>query len=100
MAKNLDNEELIGGRRVQGRDDRIIQLIGYMLIGIFALICVLPFYLIVVASFTDESSLIRNGYPLFFRDFSIESYKLCLKNPMSILIAYANTIGVTLVGCF
>ena len=98
MAKNLDNEELIGGRRVQGRDDRIIQLIGYVLIGIFALICVLPFYLIVVASFTDESSLIRNGYPLFFRDFSIESYKLCLKNPMSILIAYANTIGVTLVG--
>ena len=98
MAKNLDNEELIGGRRVQGRDDRIIQLIGDVLIGIFALICVLPFYLIVVASFTDESSLIRNGYPLFFRDFSIESYKLCLKNPMSILIAYANTIGVTLVG--
>lgn len=98
MAKNLDNEELIGGRRVQGRDDRIIQFIGYVLIGIFALICVLPFYLIVVASFTDESSLIRNGYPLFFRDFSIESYKLCLKNPMSILIAYANTIGVTLVG--
>ena len=98
MAKNLDNEELIVGRRVQGRDDRIIQLIGYVLIGIFALICVLPFYLIVVASFTDESSLIRNGYPLFFRDFSIESYKLCLKNPMSILIAYANTIGVTLVG--
>ena len=98
MAKNLDNEELIGGRLVQGRDDRIIQLIGYMLIGIFALICVLPFYLIVVASFTDESSLIRNGYPLFFRDFSIESYKLCLKNPMSILIAYANTLGVTLVG--
>lgn len=98
MAKNLDNEELIGGRRVQGRDDRIIQVIGYVLIGIFALICVLPFYLIVVASFTDESSLIRNGYPLFFRDFSIESYKLCLKNPVSILIAYANTIGVTLVG--
>ncbi len=71
-----------------------------MVIGIFAVFCVLPFYLIIVASFTEEDSLIRNGYPLFFRKLSIESYKLCLKNPVSILTAYANTIGVTVVGTF
>lgn len=98
MAASFENEELSGGRRVQGKDDLIIQIIGYILVGIFALLCVFPFYLIVVASFTDEASLIRNGYPMFFRDFSIESYKLSLKNPVSILIAYGNTIGVTLVG--
>lgn len=100
MAASFENEELTGGRRVQGKDDLIIQIIGYILVGIFALLCVFPFYLIVVASFTDEASLIRNGYPMFFRDFSIESYKLSLKNPVSILIAYGNTIGVTLVGTF
>lgn len=100
MAATYENEELTGGRRVQGKDDLIIQIIGYVLIGIFALACVFPFYLIVVASFTDEASLIRNGYPMFFRDFSVESYKLSLKNPVSILIAYGNTFGVTLVGTF
>ena len=100
MASNIESEELIGGRRVLGKDDLIIQIIGYVLIGIFALICVVPFYLIIVASFTDEGSLIRNGYPLFFTDFSVEAYKLSLKNPVSILIAYANTIGVTVVGTF
>ena len=100
MEASFENEELTGGRRVQGKDDLIIQIIGYILVGIFALLCVFPFYLIVVASFTDEASLIRNGYPMFFRDFSIESYKLSLKNPVSILIAYGNTIGVTLVGTF
>ena len=98
MAKKMNEEEMSGGRRVMGMDDRIIQIVGYLLIGIFALFCVLPFYLIVVASFTDEASLIRNGYPLFFRDFSLEAYKLGLKNPVSILKAYGNTIAVTLVG--
>ena len=58
----------------------------------------IPFYLIIVASFTDEASLIRNGYPLIPTDFSIESYRLSLKNPTSILMAYGVTIGVTFFG--
>lgn len=66
--------------------------------GLFALLCVIPFYLIIVASFTDESSLIRNGYPLIPTDFSVQSYLLCLKNPTEILRAYGTTIGVTVVG--
>lgn len=84
--------------RRMSKDVLAVNLVGYILIGLFALACVLPFYLIIVASFTDESSLIRNGYPLILKDFSIESYKLCLKNPVSILTAYGTTIGVTVVG--
>lgn len=97
MAKNFD-EELTGGRRVRGKDDIAIRAVGYILIGVFALICAIPFYLIIVASFTDEASLIRNGYPLIPTDFSIESYRLSLKNPTSILMAYGVTIGVTFFG--
>lgn len=97
MAKNFD-EELTGGRRVRGKDDIAIRAVGYILIGVFALICVIPFYLIIVASLTDEASLIRNGYPLIPTDFSIESYRLSLKNPTSILMAYGVTIGVTFFG--
>ena len=97
MAKNFD-EELTGGRRVRGKDDIAIRAVGYILIGLFALICVISFYLIIVASFTDEASLIRNGYPLIPTDFSVESYRLSLKNPTSILMAYGVTIGVTFFG--
>lgn len=97
MAKNFD-EELTGGRRVRGKDDIAIRAVGYILIGLFALICVIPFYLIIVASFADEASLIRNGYPLIPTDFSVESYRLSLKNPTSILMAYGVTIGVTFFG--
>lgn len=85
-------------KRKLGRDERSVAIVGYILIGLFALICLLPFYLIIVASFTDEASLIRNGYPLIPTDFSVQSYLLCLKNPVAILKAYATTIGVTVTG--
>lgn len=80
------------------KDQLAVNILSYILIGLFALICVIPFYLIIVASFTDESELIRNGYPIFPTAFSIQSYLLCLKNPVSILKAYGTTIGVTVVG--
>lgn len=79
------------------RDELSVNIVGYILVGLFALVCVIPFYLIIVASFTDEASLIRNGYPLIPTDFSLQSYMLCLKNPVAILKAYGTTIGVTLV---
>lgn len=85
-------------RRVWTRDAISLNVIGIVLITIFALLCIIPFYLIVVASFTPESSLIRDGYPLYPTAFDVQSYLLCLKNPVSILMAYGTTIGVTLVG--
>ncbi len=102
MADNFDVVELEHGKGVHGRDELTIQIVGYILIGLFALVCLIPFYLIIIASFTDESSLIQNGYPLWMKikDFSVQSYQLCIKNPVSILMAYGNTIGVTAVGTF
>ncbi len=87
-------------RRKLTKDALSVNIVGYVLIGIFALLCVIPFYLIIVASFTDETHLIRNGYPLLIKEFSVQSYQLCLKNPISILKAYGNTIGVTVFGTF
>lgn len=33
--------------------------LGYELLFVFGLLCVIPFYLIAISSFADESSLIR-----------------------------------------
>lgn len=97
---NFGDIELEHGKGIHGRDELTVQIVGYILIGLFALICLLPFYLIILASFTSESSLIQSGYPLWIRvkDLSVQSYTLCIKNPISIILAYANTIGITLVG--
>ena len=84
--------------RRRGVDVVVVNVVGYALIGLFALACVIPFYLIIIASFTSDSTRIWEGYPLFLRELSLESYHLCLKNPTAILRSYATTIGVTLVG--
>lgn len=98
MKRGKDNMA-IRHRRHYGMDAISMNLVAYIFIGFFALICLLPFYLIIIASFTPETSLIRNGYPLVpTGEFSVESYGLCLKNPTEIVSAYATTIGVTLVG--
>jgi putative aldouronate transport system permease protein len=93
----MTNSKIHHGKRMS-KDTLAVNLLGYVLIGLFALICIIPFYLIILASFTSEASLIRNGYPVIPTDFSIQSYLLCLKNPVSILKAYGTTIGVTAVG--
>ncbi len=98
MSKNT-----VIAKKVRVSSDQIaVNVLGWVLIGIFALFCVLPFYLIIVASFTAETSLIREGYPLIprIKDLSLDAYKLSLKNPMAIIISYATTIGVTAVGTF
>mgnify|MGYP005761203351 CR=1 FL=1 len=88
-------------KKKYGIDTITMNIAAYLLIGMFALVCILPFYLIIVASFTPEASLIKNGYPLIpTGEFSLESYGLCLKNPEQILRAYGVTIGITVVGTF
>ena len=83
--------------RVTG--DRIIfSAVGYILLTAFALLCVVPFYLIIVASFTSEKAIMSQGFSLLIRDFSIEGYRIALKNPTLIGRAYINTIGVTITG--
>ena len=99
MSKNALMKKKHSGQ-ITGTDTIVINIIGYILIGFFALICVIPFYLIIVASFTSEATLIRSGYPIFPVEFDVQSYALCLKNPISIMKAYGTTIGVTAIGTF
>lgn len=84
----------------KGKDKIAFNIIAYTLVTLFSLLCVIPFYLIVVGSFTDESKIITEGYSVFLNasNFSLEAYKMALRNPQSILHAYAITIFVTVVG--
>lgn len=71
---------------------------GYFFLCLFALICIVPFFLIVASSFTSENYIIRNGYVLWPKDFSMAAYELVFKNPIKILRAYGITIFVTVTG--
>ncbi|WP_339316671.1 carbohydrate ABC transporter permease [Paenibacillus sp. FSL R10-2734] len=79
-------------------DERIFNAVGYPFVGILAIICFIPFLLILASSFSSEQSIIQHGYSLFPREFSLEGYKLVFENPESILRSYGVTLLVTVVG--
>jgi len=81
-------------------DMKIFNVFAYSIVTIFAIICVIPFYLIFIGSFTDEKWILKNGYSFFLNaeSFSLEGYKMVFKAPETILSAYGVTIFVTVVG--
>lgn len=86
----------------KGKDKVIFDIISYVLVSLFALACLIPFYLIIVGSFTKESTIVKTGYSFFVsaKTFSLEAYEMALKNPMTIVHAYGVTIFVTVMGTF
>lgn len=98
MMKKAPGRPLHPSKRKWTGDVILFNIVGYTLLAAFALLCFLPFYLVVVSSFEAESNLVREGFTLYLRDFSLESYKMSLKNPENILRAYGVTTTVTVIG--
>lgn len=66
-----------------------------ILLSAFAL---LPFLLLIIASFTDETVALLNGYSYFPEKMSLEAYKYIVQNSSTFFRAYGITILVTAVG--
>lgn len=80
------------------KDELVFKLIGYPILTIFAVVCILPFILIVSSSLTDETAIITQGYNLWPEKFSTAAYQLIFRNPIRIVRAYGMTIAVTIFG--
>jgi putative aldouronate transport system permease protein len=79
-------------------NSKAFQIIANILMFLFTIFCLFPFVLLVVSSFTDEGTLIRNGYSLFPEKFSLESYAYMYERLDTIVRAYGITVLVTVVG--
>lgn len=63
-----------------------------------SLCCLLPFLLLVTSSFTEETTLMRNGYSFFPEVWSVESYAYLFRSGSTIIRGYGMTVLVTVVG--
>lgn len=86
------------GKIRKGKDYISLHVIAYVFCSIIALLCLLPFIMIVTGSLSSEQTIIENGFALWIQDFSIEAYKTVFRDPMVVVRAYATTIGLTAVG--
>lgn len=82
----------------KGSDARMLDIISYGFCGIVALVCLIPFIMIISGSLSSEEAITQNGFSLLPQDFTLEAYKTVFEEPMVVIQAYVTTIGLTLIG--
>ncbi len=84
--------------------DRIVRGFGYVFVTIFAVLCLIPFVLMISTSFSTESEITRTGFALIPKGFTTHAYDLLLRNSKQLIGSYVVTIimtaGGTLLGLF
>lgn len=75
-----------------------IHVVTYVVVTVFSLICILPFWMIVASSFSSEEAIRRSGFTLFPQQISTYAYELLFRSPDQMLGAYVVTICLTAVG--
>lgn len=83
---------------IRRNDVMIFNGIGYVIVSILAVLCLIPFIFVISGSFTREQSLYLYGYRLIPVEFSVEAYSVIFKAPKDIIQSYLVTIFLTVTG--
>lgn len=81
----------------KGADDYAVSIISYLVSGIFALVCFLPFLLVIVYSFTPYDLYLQNHFNFFPERTTLDAYRMVLDYPY-IWSGYKNTLFIAAVG--
>jgi len=76
----------------------VFDIIKYFLLTVTAIICVLPFILIISGSLSDNGTILREGYGILPKNFTLSAYEMIFEFPQEIIQAYKITIYYTVVG--
>ncbi len=79
-------------------ETRVFEFLAYMILSVTAVVCVLPFMLIISSSFESNTTIVNEGYSLFIRDFTTEAYRTIFDAAESLIRAYGVTTYTTIVG--
>ena len=80
------------------KDERRFQVLAHIVLIILSLLAVIPFFLLIISSFTDNNTLIANGYSFTPAKWSIYAYQYIFKTGNSVLHSYVISIVLTLLG--
>lgn len=80
------------------RSDIILQSISYVFVTLFALFCLAPFVLILSASFSSEAAIMKTGFGILPKDFTLTAYEWIFRAPRQVVGSYIVTITMTVCG--
>ena len=83
---------------IKSKDYYILQAVGYFVVTVVALLCIIPFLLIISGSLSTELDIVKKGFGFLPRNFSTDAYKLIFRNPKTIIDAYKVSLTVTILG--
>ncbi|WP_425284710.1 carbohydrate ABC transporter permease [Fictibacillus solisalsi] len=88
--------------RKKHRDPRAlspaVNTIITILLGILAFACIFPFIYVIIISFTSEESIVRNGFQIIPKNWSMDAYHYLWSMKEQLFRSYGVTIFVTIVG--
>jgi putative aldouronate transport system permease protein len=85
-------------KAIRMKSDEGFSVIALIIMSIFAVICVIPFLLIVSGSLSSEMAITVNGYRLLPQDFSLAAYSYLWARKATILRCLGLSVLVTGVG--
>ncbi len=80
------------------KDQKRWRIAAHIVMILMSLLAIMPFILLIIASFTDETVALLNGYSYFPEKLSLDAYKYIAENATTFVRAYGITIFVTVVG--
>jgi putative aldouronate transport system permease protein len=81
-----------------GRIKPVTNVLIHVFFILYILICILPIILVFMISITDNTSLLRYGYNLIPREFSLSAYEHIFRGSRAIINAYVQSVRVTVIG--
>lgn len=75
----------------------VFNAIGFAYVTAITAFCLVPFWLMISGSISDNQSVVRYGYGIVPRDVSLRAYEIIFEVPQRVLRSYAVTIGTTAV---
>ena len=97
QSKDLASSSL-GSKVKLSTSSKLFYILAYVSVGLMALICIVPFIVLISGSFTSENYIRTQGYSLFINEFSTKAYELIFRNPVTVFRAYGISILITGVG--
>lgn len=83
---------------MRSKDEKRWRAASHIILIILSFLAVMPFILLVIASFTDEKVALTDGYSYFPAKLSLAAYSYIANEASTIFRAYGVTIIVTVVG--
>lgn len=82
-------------RQKLARSEKALNIVTYIILTIVVIFCALPFILVVSGSFSDSALIMKDGYSILPRGFSLDGYRSIFLFPKQIAKAYGISIFVT-----